>query len=647
MNSAFNVFNSLKRTIKAKSIFIQEPHENSELSFSEALCVGENAINNVDEVLGKKLSAENPEYKKLYNLYNSLISLEEEALQGSFLLEEGASEQTKQRFKYCYHQYEEIMKDITECPANALLVDDNGQNLISYYSPENLQKISRQTKEIVDASNLNLKNATYVEFVKAFAKKFELENKEIVFDASGFFGYNSLKEYFDAYIQEDSLYASRELLDNNISKVKTVKKQLNNLKNVKLYIDGIKYDIKKINNQFFEKIAEMTLINLASYSSDILEDVYGMGFDTESGLKYFNDVISECSKNSKTKTQTKEQPEQVVNIVEEKKVSNEKVDELLEDKFKNIIGLKKVKNELKDMIKLCNKLKTINKFTMAHNHMCFVGKPGTGKTTVARIVADVLYEAGFLPSNKVTEVGGISLQASYLGQTAPKVQKIVDGAKGGVLFIDEAYQITDTDRDDDTYGKEAIATLIKNMEDKKDIMVIFAGYEKPTKEMIKTNPGLESRISNTIKFDDYSEEELVQIAEIQAKANGFNLDDSSKNKLKEYFAEERKKTNFSNGRCARNIVESAEKFQSRRAGMEDFDISEMDISLAIEKQKQSEVENEENKQSAINEEAERRAEKYLISIKAQQNANQKLIEEEKKQNQNKKPKLGFGEIENS
>lgn len=150
-------------------------------------------------------------------------------------------------------------------------------------------------------------------------------------------------------------------------------------------------------------------------------------------------------------------------------------------------------------------------------HMLFNGDAGTGKTTMARKVTEMLYNIGSIRINKLVEVERKDLVAEYIGQTAPKTEKIIESALGGVLFVDEAYSLTPKDNAKD-FGQEAIATLIKAMEDHRDeLVVIFAGYTKEMKEFVNSNSGIASRIGYTFEFENYKDEELYKIFEVKCK----------------------------------------------------------------------------------------------------------------------------------
>ena len=231
--------------------------------------------------------------------------------------------------------------------------------------------------------------------------------------------------------------------------------------------------------------------------------------------------------------------------------------ETIDESLKNIIGLQNVKGKLKEFEKYMLfqvKAKANNMNLKSSNmHMIFTGNPGTGKTTVARIMAKMLYDLGMLKENKLVEVEKKDLIASYLGQTASKTSDVIEKALGGVLFIDEAYSLTENK---DSYGKEAMATLIKAMEDKKDeLVVIFAGYKNEMKTFLDSNSGIASRIGYTFDFSDYSSDELVEIFKVKMTNMGFEIEEGVTNHIKnicEYFS---KRKDFGNGRFIDKLIQ--------------------------------------------------------------------------------------------
>jgi len=186
-------------------------------------------------------------------------------------------------------------------------------------------------------------------------------------------------------------------------------------------------------------------------------------------------------------------------------------------------------------------------------HLVFNGNPGTGKTTVARLVAGIYRALGLLSKGQLVECDRSELVAGYLGQTAAKTSEVVKSAEGGVLFIDEAYSLAG-----DQYGKEAIDTLVKEMEDKRDdLAVIVAGYPGPMATFIAENPGLQSRFRTTLDFADYSDEELVEIFVGMAKAVDYDAGEAVLDRLRAVLKETPRGEAFGNGRFVRNVLEAA------------------------------------------------------------------------------------------
>jgi hypothetical protein len=207
-------------------------------------------------------------------------------------------------------------------------------------------------------------------------------------------------------------------------------------------------------------------------------------------------------------------------------------------------------------------------------HMAFVGNPGTGKTTVARIVAEIYGALGVLESGHLVETDRSGLVAEYAGQTGPKTNAKIDEALNGVLFIDEAYTLVD-ESGQDQYGREAVQTLLKRMEDQRDqLVVILAGYPKEMQTMIRSNPGLSSRVGTTMHFDDYPPEALCRIFELIAGKAKYTLPTESRRRLLRGFTflYISRDQHFGNGRCARNSFErSVRQMANRLAKLSEID----------------------------------------------------------------------------
>lgn len=224
-----------------------------------------------------------------------------------------------------------------------------------------------------------------------------------------------------------------------------------------------------------------------------------------------------------------------------------------------LVGLKKVKRVLNDLvalIELKKKSKGDLKIKDVNLHMVFLGNPGTGKTTVARIIAEVLYNLGYTKQNKLIEVSSKDLVGEYVGQTAPKTMSVVEKALGGVLFVDEAYSLASTDKHGSSYNEEAIATLIQAMENYRDnLVVIFAGYTKEMQAFLNSNSGIVSRIGYTLEFDDYTPDELIEIFKGMIKKSGFTINDDAIEEMRKVIDEYKDTENFGNARFVRNVYE--------------------------------------------------------------------------------------------
>ncbi len=255
------------------------------------------------------------------------------------------------------------------------------------------------------------------------------------------------------------------------------------------------------------------------------------------------------------------------------------------DELNEMIGLDEAKSVIKKALNYykMQKIYQTRGFKEDHPamHMIFTGNPGTAKTTVARLFARIMRENGLLSKGHLVEVGRGDLVGKYVGWTAPTVQAKFKAAKGGVLFIDEAYSLVD-DRDG-SYGDEAINTIVQEMENhREDVVVIFAGYPDKMEGFLQKNPGFRSRIAFHVPFSDYSTTELCEIAQHIGRAKGMRIDDGAIDKLKILFDTARLQGDFGNGRYVRNVFEQAKMNQASRLMEFDLDtISDREISTII------------------------------------------------------------------
>ncbi|MDR0489924.1 MAG: AAA family ATPase [Oscillospiraceae bacterium] len=246
------------------------------------------------------------------------------------------------------------------------------------------------------------------------------------------------------------------------------------------------------------------------------------------------------------------------------------VEQLLE-RLDALVGLESIKRSVKSLINYV-KIRKLREENGLPNpplslHMVFMGNPGTGKTTVARILAELYKAIGVLTKGHLVEVDRSGLVAGFVGQTALKTAETVKNALGGILFIDEAYSLAPDVGSGNDFGREAIETLLKMMEDNRDdLIVIVAGYSKPMERFISSNPGLESRFNRYFVFDDYNSDEMLEIFSIMCSKSEYILADDAKSFARVYFCElyDTRDTNFGNARDVRNYFENIVTVHSDR-----------------------------------------------------------------------------------
>lgn len=292
---------------------------------------------------------------------------------------------------------------------------------------------------------------------------------------------------------------------------------------------------------------------------------------------------------SKSDTDNSDQKEKTEQV--EKKDSVIVNEPLAGDPYKeldDLIGLEDVKKEVRSLANFVKVQKQREakglKTAKVSYHLVFYGSPGTGKTTVARIVGRIYKDLGVLKRGHTVETDRSGLVAKYMGQTAMKTDEVVQQALDGVLFIDEAYSLVPEGGNGEDYGQEVVSTLLKRMEDYRDrLVVIIAGYKGEMKRFIDSNPGLQSRFNRYIDFPDYTGAELTDIFKMYMKKNQYTLSPDAETYLREQLdsAVEHKNRNFGNARYARNVFEKAIQQQAnrleKRTNLSKEDLTELTI----------------------------------------------------------------------
>ena len=308
--------------------------------------------------------------------------------------------------------------------------------------------------------------------------------------------------------------------------------------------------------QQMDLIRSMTERNLRSMDTDFW------------GTPLMENRTARPQKSEKTEEPEKAAPQTQAAKPEEKEEipPKEKIEDLLAE-LDSYVGMDAIKTEVRSLINMVQVYKLRREHDLPTTdmslHMVFSGNPGTGKTTVARIMSRIYHSLDILSKGQLVEVDRSGLVAGYVGQTALKTQKVIEKAMGGVLFIDEAYALNGKSEND--FGQEAIDTILKGMEDHRDdLVVIVAGYTELMDRFIHSNPGLESRFNRFLMFEDYTPEQMVAIFKMQCKKGCYVLAQGTEELVRDFIAEESADDSFGNARGVRNLFEHILVAQNNR-----------------------------------------------------------------------------------
>lgn len=289
-----------------------------------------------------------------------------------------------------------------------------------------------------------------------------------------------------------------------------------------------------------------------------------------------------------TDTEETETPKiTAVDLAEEYKTSG--VAEILAELDEELVGLKPVKQRIREIAALLLVERARKAMGLSHEtptlHMSFTGNPGTGKTTVALRMANLLHRLGYIRKGHLVSVTRDDLVGQYIGHTAPKTKDVLKRAMGGVLFIDEAYYLYRPDNERD-YGQEAIEILLQVMENNRDdLVVVLAGYADRMDQFFTSNPGFRSRIAHHIDFPDYEDGELLHIADVMLKQQHYKFDDEAEKVMADYITLRRKQPHFANARSIRNALDRARLRQANRlfeTAMGPLDADELSTIRAVD-----------------------------------------------------------------
>ena len=337
---------------------------------------------------------------------------------------------------------------------------------------------------------------------------------------------------------------NKEILAQAFEKNEEIKNRIFNFE-----IEAVEPTVQDVYQEILDKLSKNNKVD-ENFEVKLLDYISNTYPKTELSFPEYRDKLCEKILFSKEECLT----ENDVPEYEKDKSMDEIFAELNE-----LVGLEKIKKVLKDLVNLIelkNKAGSDLKIKDVNMHMIFLGNPGTGKTTVARIIAGMLYNLKYIKQNKLIEVSSKDLVAEYVGQTAPKTMSVIEKAMGGVLFIDEAYSLATGNGQGSSYNEEAIATLIQAMENyRNNLVVIFAGYTKEMQGFLNANSGIASRIGYTLEFEDYTEDELLQIFKNMVTKSGFDITKEALEEARKVIRDYKDTKNFGNARFARSLYE--------------------------------------------------------------------------------------------
>ena len=487
------------------------------------------------EIIVKPISKESME-----EIYTNLIEKIDK-----LYIDEKSKDTLKKIIEYMRKYYEKIENKYI--PFNLTVYSNNTETIKEIISIiENASKVFKYTKS-GQTTNFSLFDLTNSEELE----KIYLNSSIIVF--ADFEGLQSKEQNIKDKFNFDFANVLTKYENSTLTILTTKNKDM---------LKGLFENNETISNRIFD--FEIIGINpgIQDAYNEILEKLGENNIDDNIKIELL-DYISTTF--SKTDMSYPEYRDDLINkIIFNKKVpeytQNKTIEEVFEE-LDSLVGLDKVKKmlrELVDLITLKDKSKDFLKIKNMNLHMVFLGNPGTGKTTVARIVSKILYELNYIKKDKLVEVTSKDLVAEYVGQTAIKTANVVSKAMGGVLFIDEAYSLASGGGQGNSYNEEAVATLIQLMENNRDdLVVIFAGYTKEMQDFLNLNSGIVSRIGYTVEFEDYTTEELIKIFNQMMEKSGFVVSKEAIKKLEDIINANRNIKNFGNARFVRNIYEKS------------------------------------------------------------------------------------------